>query len=72
MTVDVLTCGVCEWGTANKAWGMYAEEVRHEERETQPLMGGVSKQRELPARHYSFDTEDNLSKDMYEIVDAES
>ena len=51
---------------------MYAEEVRHEERETQPLMGGVSKQRELPARHYSFDTEDNLSKDMYEIVDAES
>lgn len=72
LTVDVLTCGVCEWGTANKAWGMYAEEVRHEERETQPLMGGVSKQRELPARHYSFDTEDNLSKDMYEIVDAES
>jgi hypothetical protein len=68
----VIALGYSGMSAANKAWALYAEEVRNEEREAEPLIGGGSKQRELPARHYSFDTEDNLTKDMYEVVKEES
>ena len=70
----VLALGYSGLSAARKAWSLYAEESKKASvSEAAPLMGsGGSGKRQLPAKHYSFDSKENMDEALYEIVEKES
>ena len=70
----VLALGYSGLSAAKKAWSLYAEESKKASaNEVEPLMGGGgSGPRQLPAKHYSFDSKENMDEALYEIVEQES
>lgn len=70
----VLALGYSGLSAAKKAWSLFAEESKKPSGgESQPLMGDSgSAPRQLPAKHYSFDSKDEMDAELYEIVHQES